>query len=633
MRVRWLFGGMGAAVIVATTLLVTSLVGAQAPVVVSLAGAPAYVQPEATFTIQVNVGEMTDFDAAQYYMAFDPAVLTIDAVADGVIGGTSIRNYAGTGPGGPRTVLINATGIAGISGSGFISEINFRATGDNGNSSTIELTGLLLVGIDGTQAVEIASTFAGSVTVSIGSGGGPTLVLIAVTPETPSIPVGATQAFTATGTYSEGDPADITDQAVWTSEYPAVATIDAATGVATGVAAGTTTITATLGVSGSASLEVTAEVTLVSIVVAPASASILVDATQAFTATGAYSDDTTPDVTAAWESSNIAVATIDAATGVATGVTAGETTITATFNGKTDTAILTVTEPEPSPGGSPGSSYTTTTTVTPPEIETDLFGTEESFETDSDGEIQETVEATSEDGALTLTIPEGTIARDENGDPLETLEAALDESPASPPEDAAVIGLAYDFGPDGATFDPPITITFSYDPDALPDGVAEEDLVIAYYDEAAGEWVELDSVVDAENNIVTAYVVHFTTFALIGTAPPPEEEVAPPPDEEEPPPTPEPAVDEEEEVAPPPDEEVEIAPDEEVEVAPPDEEVEVAPEEEIEVADEVATVVEEEEPAGIKWSVVGPVIGVVVVALLFLFFSLRTRLPTGPPRR
>ncbi|GAI11022.1 unnamed protein product, partial [marine sediment metagenome] len=57
--------------------------------------------------------------------------------------------------------------------------------------------------------------------------------------------------------------------------------------------------------------------------------------------------------------------------------------------------------------------------------------------------------------------------------------------------------------------------------DALPEGVAEEDLVIAYYDEEAGEWVELDCVVDTVNNIITASVAHFTTFAIIGTVTPP----------------------------------------------------------------------------------------------------------------
>jgi len=58
--------------------------------------------------------------------------------------------------------------------------------------------------------------------------------------------------------------------------------------------------------------------------------------------------------------------------------------------------------------------------------------------------------------------------------------------------------------------------------------VAEEDLLLAYYDEGTGEWVELDGVVDTANNTITASVPHFTTFAVIGTVPaPPEEEEVP----------------------------------------------------------------------------------------------------------
>ncbi len=156
----------------------------------------------------------------------------------------------------------------------------------------------------------------------------------------------------------------------------------------------------------------------------------------------------------------------------------------------------------------------------PPTIETNLFGEVASFPISEEGEIQETIEATSEDEMLTLAIEEGTIALDIEGEPLETLESAIDETPPDPPEDAHVIGLAYDFGPDGATFEPALTFPWSYDPDVLPEGEAEEDLFIAYYDEDAGEWVELDGVVDTENNLITTSVPHFTTFTIIGVVTP-----------------------------------------------------------------------------------------------------------------
>ena len=162
----------------------------------------------------------------------------------------------------------------------------------------------------------------------------------------------------------------------------------------------------------------------------------------------------------------------------------------------------------------------------------DLFGQVVFYPIGSDGEILKTVEATSEDGMLTITIPKGTIVLDKDGNRLSSLTADVDASPPPAPEDTHIIGLAYVFSPDGATFDPPMTFAWSYDPDTLPEGVAEEDLVIAYYDEDAAEWVELPFTVDPVTHTITALVSRFTSFAIIGA-------VAPPPP---PPPPPAPAA-------------------------------------------------------------------------------------------
>ncbi len=84
---------------------------------------------------------------------------------------------------------------------------------------------------------------------------------------------------------------------------------------------------------------------LTSIEVEPETASIVIDSTQQFTATGTYSDGSTADLTESvtWTSSNEQVAIIDTS-GLATGKAVGETIITAASNDVTDTATLTVTE-------------------------------------------------------------------------------------------------------------------------------------------------------------------------------------------------------------------------------------------------------------------------------------------------
>jgi hypothetical protein len=87
-----------------------------------------------------------------------------------------------------------------------------------------------------------------------------TLNSIAVTPVGPSILTGATQQFTATGTYSNGSTQNITSQVTWASSSTTVATINGS-GLATGASAGSTTISAALsgtGVAGSTTLTVQA---------------------------------------------------------------------------------------------------------------------------------------------------------------------------------------------------------------------------------------------------------------------------------------------------------------------------------------------------------------------------------------
>jgi hypothetical protein len=154
----------------------------------------------------------------------------------------------------------------------------------------------------------------------------------------------------------------------------------------------------------------------------------------------------------------------------------------------------------------------TTDTPVSEQVTEDITG-----KVDADGVITETVIVTSSDGDAVVEVPMGTTALDADGNALGQI-TCQPATPAPVSAGANVIVVA-DFGPDGATFDPPIVITMSYDPSDLPDGVAEEDLVLAYYDAESGEWVELANiVVDTENHTVSGIVSHFTQFAVLGQA-------------------------------------------------------------------------------------------------------------------
>jgi beta-lactam-binding protein with PASTA domain len=218
------------------------------------------------------------------------------------------------------------------------------------NFSPLPTTGgVALLQIDFDSASPTIQTFSGNASVSGGIAipapvvtQAATLRSISVTPANPSVTKGLTQQFTATGTFSDNSTQNLTGSVTWTSSPSSVATIVAG-GLATGAGVGTSTISASSGgVTGSTVLTVTAA-TLQSIAVTPANPSIPKSATQQFTATGLFSDNSTQDFTksAIWTSANTSVATI-AAGGLATGLGAGTSMISATAGTMSNATILTV---------------------------------------------------------------------------------------------------------------------------------------------------------------------------------------------------------------------------------------------------------------------------------------------------
>lgn len=181
------------------------------------------------------------------------------------------------------------------------------------------------------------------------------LMLISVSPPVPFIAVGASQPFTAMGSFSDGSMQNLTDSVTWTTSNPADATVQTAgqaqPGLATGVAPGTVTVTAVQdGKSGTATLTISrSSPFLTTINIEPPMSSIAIGATVQFAAIGTYSNGTTQDVTksATWTSSNLADATVQtagqASPGLAMGIAGGTTTITAAISGKSGTATLAVT--------------------------------------------------------------------------------------------------------------------------------------------------------------------------------------------------------------------------------------------------------------------------------------------------
>jgi hypothetical protein len=162
------------------------------------------------------------------------------------------------------------------------------------------------------------------------------LVSISLTPASNIIAAGTVLQFKASGQNSDQTSSELLSSSLaWSTSDASVATISQ-DGLATAVtSSGTCTITGVQdGVTGTATL-IIKNLPLLSIAVTPVGVTVNKGLTQQFTASGLFSDgtDTIPDeditTLVSWSSTTTSVATIDANSGLLTGVAEGATDIIA----------------------------------------------------------------------------------------------------------------------------------------------------------------------------------------------------------------------------------------------------------------------------------------------------------------
>src|SRR3989442_659108 len=249
-------------------------------------------------------------------VALTPASATIQVGQTQQLAAT-LKDASGNTLSGRAVSWSSATpSVASVSGSGLV-------TGLAAGSAVITATS---EGQSGTAAIAVTSV---------------PVATVAVTPASATIQVGQAQQLAATLKDASGNT--LSGRAVsWSSSNPSVASVSGS-GVVTGLAAGSALITATSeGQSGTSSITVT-NVPVASVAVTPASAGIQVGQTVQLTATpkdGSGSPLSGRAVT--WASSNGLVATVSGS-GLVTGAAAGSAVITATSEGESGTAAITVT--------------------------------------------------------------------------------------------------------------------------------------------------------------------------------------------------------------------------------------------------------------------------------------------------
>jgi len=187
---------------------------------------------------------------------------------------------------------------------------------------------------------------------------------------------GETAQFAAVARDAAGDPLSGFSFS-WSSTHPDVATVNSTTGEVTAIANGRTEIVASSGgVDGSATLTVGVPPVdaPAAILVAPSAATLfLPGATQQFSATVVDGRGVPiPGVPVTWSSSNDAVASITSTSGLATAVSSGTVSITASAAGLEGVASLVV---DFGPGGVP-----TTIVVTPGAASLTVLGSTQQFQ-------------------------------------------------------------------------------------------------------------------------------------------------------------------------------------------------------------------------------------------------------------
>lgn len=171
----------------------------------------------------------------------------------------------------------------------------------------------------------------------------PNLVALTVNPVNPSIAPNTALQLDAVGTFSNGSNRNVTEEVVWDSANPSVATVTG-TGMVQAVSPGPASalITATSGsVTGSAFVTVSP---VASLSVTPADPAMAPGTSQQLTAAGILQNSATQDLSSfsQWSSSDAVIASISNTGVVSTGTAGtGTSVITAEFSGVSGTALLT----------------------------------------------------------------------------------------------------------------------------------------------------------------------------------------------------------------------------------------------------------------------------------------------------
>jgi len=131
----------------------------------------------------------------------------------------------------------------------------------------------------------------------------------------------------------------------------------------------------------------------------------------------------------------------------------------------------------------------------------------------NDGGLTKDTVVESSHSTTTLTLFAGTKALDPLGNPVNSIIVTTPSSlPSDTPREVIESGLYFRFGPSGTTFSQDVMITMDFNP---ADFEGRTPVIYTYTSEDG--WIALETTVDWENGRATAYISHFSLYALFGT--------------------------------------------------------------------------------------------------------------------
>jgi len=135
----------------------------------------------------------------------------------------------------------------------------------------------------------------------------------------------------------------------------------------------------------------------------------------------------------------------------------------------------------------------------------------------NNGVVTQETTLESTDGFAAVIIPEGFVVKDSTGNPLLSITIKAipkDNLPALPAGSAVAFdGMAYELEPDGATFSPPIAISFT-----IRQARWGQDYIIKTYDPTSGTWQDVPTTYNPGTGLVSTEMSHFCYIALFTKA-------------------------------------------------------------------------------------------------------------------